>query len=123
MRALDAKRMRKLKEKNLPKALETINKVNMQSESLIFGQIHTKLELSQPKITDQELYDIQKFANSGLNPNVNIDAKSATSKGGATALLMESTYSIRDEMMSTITSQKLVKKRPNITTEKLIKDT
>jgi hypothetical protein len=32
MRALDAKRMRKLKEKNLPKALETINKVNMQSE-------------------------------------------------------------------------------------------
>jgi hypothetical protein len=27
--------MRKLKEKNLPKALETINKVNMQNEQLV----------------------------------------------------------------------------------------
>ncbi len=31
-RALDAKRMRKLKEKNLPKALEAINKVNAVTE-------------------------------------------------------------------------------------------
>jgi hypothetical protein len=31
-RTLDAKRMRQLKEKNLPKALETINLSNSQSE-------------------------------------------------------------------------------------------
>ena len=125
MRALDAKRMRKLKEKNLPKALETINKANMQNEQLVLGQLNTKLELAQPKVTDQELYDIQKFANSGLNPNINVDGKSTTTKGGATALLMESNYSIRDELMSTITTNKqqsLLEKRAKITSEKLMKD-
>jgi hypothetical protein len=86
--------MRKLKEKNLPKALETINKVNMQNEQLVMLQLNTKLELSQPKISDQELYDIQKFANSGLAPNIEIDGKSATSRG-ATALLMDSSYSMK----------------------------
>ena len=65
-RIMDAKRMKKLKEKNLPKALEAINKVNLQSEDLIRSQLNTKLILDQPKITEQELYDIQKFANSGL---------------------------------------------------------
>lgn len=35
MRDLDVKRMKKLKEKNLPKALETINKINLQSEELV----------------------------------------------------------------------------------------
>lgn len=88
--------MKKLKEKNLPQALNTINKANMTSRV----QLHSKLSLSEPKITDQELYDIQKFANSGLIPDV--DGKSTTSKG-ATALLMESNYSMRDEIMSTIT--------------------
>lgn len=62
-RALDSKRMRKLKEKNLPKALETINAVNTQSEAEIMRQIkyNYKLDLAQPKISNQELQDIQKL--------------------------------------------------------------
>lgn len=45
-RALDKKRMKKLKEKNLPKALEAINKANYQSEEIVLGQLNTKLTLS-----------------------------------------------------------------------------
>ena len=58
MRDLDAKRMKKLKEKNLPKALQAINKVNLQSEELVRLQLNTSLILNDPKISEQELYDI-----------------------------------------------------------------
>lgn len=58
-RSLDAQRMKKLKEKNLPQALNTINKANnLHDQHLNMLQLHSKLSLSEPKITDQELYDI-----------------------------------------------------------------
>lgn len=45
MRDLDAKRMKKLKQMNLPKALSVINKVNFQSEDLVRSQLKTRLIL------------------------------------------------------------------------------
>lgn len=66
LRDLDVKRLKKLKEKNLPKALEAINKINMQSEEIVRAQLKTKLILDEPKVSEQELYDIQKFADQGL---------------------------------------------------------
>lgn len=49
--------MKKLKDKNLPKALEAINRTNMQSERNLVQSLkrNSKLELSQPKISDKEL--------------------------------------------------------------------
>ena len=80
--------MKKLREKNLPKALDQINKINYQSEELVKRQLNTKLILEDPKISEQELKDIQKFANSGmLHTDIQNDV---VSKSGATALLMES---------------------------------
>lgn len=56
-RALDAKKIKKMKDKNLPKALEMINKPN---EALI--GIRTQLILPSPQINEEELAAIQKYA-------------------------------------------------------------
>ena len=118
--------MRKLKEKNLPQALSAINKANVQSDTRLLEQLQrgTKLELSEPKISDSELEDIQKFAQSGINGLSNIlmnaDAErveaaltlrsvahskaSMNLKGrGATGHLLSSVQSIKDDVLSTIT--------------------
>ena len=64
--------------------------------------------MAQPKVTDQELYDIQKFANSGLStPSVNDGASTSFDQvskleGPATSILLDSKVSMRDEVMSTI---------------------
>ena len=97
--------MRQLKQKNLPKAMETINKQNFQSEQSLINQLrlNSKLELNQPKISDSELYDIQKYANSGVNQNqFGVDTSDARSKSQATTMLLDTKYSVRDELMSTI---------------------
>jgi len=56
-RALDAKKIKKLKEKNLPKALEMIGRKN----DAMIG-INTKLSLPSPQINEEELEAIQKYA-------------------------------------------------------------
>lgn len=50
-RALDLKRLNKLKQKNLPKAIEEISKAN-DSEAL---QFNTQMILPEPIISDNEL--------------------------------------------------------------------
>jgi len=86
--------------------------------------LNTKLTLEKPKVSEQELLDIQKFANNGLVAPANFDADDTVSKrSGATALLLQSNYSVRDELMSSITQSKaasILNKRP--TTSKLMKD-
>ena len=56
-RALDQKRINKLKQKNLPKAIE---KTNMANESQLL-QFNTKISLPQPIISEAELNQISKF--------------------------------------------------------------
>lgn len=81
-------------------------------------QLNTKLTLAAPKITEAELTEIQKLANQGMAPGD--ESQSVVSKG-ATALLMESNQSARDELISTYTKQSLLKKRSSrVTTDKLI---
>ena len=63
-RALDAKKMKKIKQKNLPKAIELINKANEPGGSII--HINTKLSLPSAQITDSELAQINKYA-AGMN--------------------------------------------------------
>jgi len=80
--------MKKLKEKNLPKALEAINRANMQSEDLVKQSLNTKLILDAPKVSEQELIDIQKFANSGLVAPLSNKDETISRRSGATALLL-----------------------------------
>lgn len=54
-----------MKETNLPKALEIINKLN-KAENLSFK---TKINLQAPKITDKELELIGKMDTSALTSN------------------------------------------------------
>jgi hypothetical protein len=53
-RTLDVKRMKKLKEKNLPMALEAINRANNRSERAMISSLkaNSNLDLSLPKISD-----------------------------------------------------------------------
>lgn len=55
------KRLNKLKQKNLPKAIEEISKVN-DSDAL---QFNTMMMLPEPVISDTELHTISKFAKGG----------------------------------------------------------
>lgn len=61
-------------------------------------------------MSEQELYDIQKFSNSGLlneeELNNNLDDRASLISKSATALLMETNYTNRDEMISSITRSK-----------------
>ena len=57
-RAIDLKRLNKLKQKNLPKAIEQTNGVN----NIQLLQFNTKISLPQPTITDTELVNIGKYA-------------------------------------------------------------
>lgn len=105
--------MRKLKEKNKAKAQEIIIKANSKTETDIMRDLQrsTKLELDEPKVTEKEMYDIKKFAKSGvqnLTEGIGLgddDRKSSiqasTRNGAATALLLDSNYSLKDELMST----------------------
>jgi hypothetical protein len=80
--------------------------------------------LDKPKITDQELHDIQKFASSGIakfGVQENDDATSR--KSGATQMLLDTRYSVKDELLSTIENNKsMLGKRPRVTSDKLMKD-
>lgn len=129
--------MRKLKDKNLPQAFEAINKANFQSDAKILEQLQkgTKLELSEPKISDAELHDIQKFANSGLNGLQNImdsteankveavlslrqaelSKQNQSQRGvGATGHLLSSVKSIKDDLLSTISQNQQNRKNSHL---------
>ena len=124
-RQQDAKRLRQLKEKDLPKALDKINRANYQSDARLLEQLQrgTKLELSRPKLTDSELHDIQKFAQNGISglSNVLLNGPAAERAEGqtlksfsfsntsfnlkgksATGHLLSSVQSIRNDFLSTI---------------------
>ncbi len=58
---LDAKRMKKLKQKNLPKAMEIINKQSANDVSALIGP-RTSLVLPAPQISENELSAIKKYA-------------------------------------------------------------
>ena len=60
-KALDAKRMKKLKQKNLPKAMEIINKQQQSEANAMIGP-RTSLVLPAPQISDNELNAIKKYA-------------------------------------------------------------
>ena len=64
-KALDAKRMKKLKQKNLPKAMEIINKQQTSEVSALLGP-RTSLVLPAPQISDNELNAIKKYASGTL---------------------------------------------------------
>ncbi|CDW71197.1 cell division cycle 5-like protein [Stylonychia lemnae] len=89
-RALDAKKLKKLKQKNLPKALEIINK---NSDSLI--GIRTKLTLPSPQINDDELEMIKKYADG----NHDGMAIAGVDNNAATRALMGN-YSQRDMLQT-----------------------
>lgn len=86
-RALDSKKMKKLKEKNLPKAIEMISKAN-DSNIMIYK---TKLTLPTPQISDNELSAINKYA-SGVADGINAAGETTATK----ALI--GNYSQRDLM-------------------------
>ena len=56
-RAMDLKRLNKLKSKNLPKAIQQTNGVN----NMQLLQFNTRISLPQPTITDSELTNIGKY--------------------------------------------------------------
>ena len=56
-RAIDLKRLNKLKQKNLPKAIEQTNGVN----NIQLLQFNSRISLPQPTITDTELNNIGKY--------------------------------------------------------------
>ena len=60
-RKIDNKRMKNLKQKNLPEALEKINKMNDPSNILQ----RNKLNLPEPQVTDKELEGISKLTAMG----------------------------------------------------------
>lgn len=64
-RALDAKRIKKLKQKNLPKAMEMINKQSTNDAAALLGP-RTSLVLPSPQISDNELNAIKKYATGTL---------------------------------------------------------
>jgi hypothetical protein len=86
-KALDAKRMKKLKQQNLPKAMEIINKQSTNETQAILG-IKTTLTLPAPQITDNELNAIKKYAVGSI-------ADSTMESNGATRALVGN-YSQRD---------------------------
>jgi hypothetical protein len=57
LRILDAKKLKKMKEKNLPKAVEIISRMN-DAHSLNFK---TKLKLQPAKVSNDELSHIGKM--------------------------------------------------------------
>lgn len=85
--------------------------------------------LSEPKISYQELVDIQKIANQGLlaEQDINMLAEKDSSiiSKSPTAHLMESYNTNRDELISNLTRSKknasLLGKRARPTTDKLMK--
>jgi pre-mRNA-splicing factor CDC5/CEF1 len=64
-RKIDDKRMKDLKNSNLPKAFEMINKVNDR-----FSEIRRKkIDLPESNISENELREIKKITNNNLNDN------------------------------------------------------
>ena len=61
-KALDIKRLNKMKQKNLPQAIQQTDKDN--TKELL--QLNTRISLPAPNISDSELHNISKFAGSGL---------------------------------------------------------
>ena len=82
-RALDAKKMSQLKKKNLPKAMELINK----GETML--QTMSKLMLPAPQIGDAELNTIKKYASGDGLAN-------AIGESSAAARALAGNYSQRD---------------------------
>ena len=64
-RKIDEKRMKDLKNSNLPKAFEMINKVNDPSSELR----RKKIDLPESNISENELREIKKITNNNLNEN------------------------------------------------------
>ena len=64
-RKIDDKRMKDLKNSNLPKAFEMINKVNDPSSEIR----RKKIDLPESNISENELREIKKITNNNLNDN------------------------------------------------------
>jgi hypothetical protein len=90
-KVLDEKRMKKLKQKNLPKAMEIINKQSTNDAAALLGP-RTSLVLPAPQISDFELQQINKYASTS-QPLMDGDTS-------ATRALMGN-YSQRDFIMPT----------------------
>lgn len=91
-KALDAKRMKKLKQKNLPKAMEIISKQQQSDASAMIGP-RTSLVLPSPQISDSELTAIKKYASGSL-----ADGGLASDNSATRALV--GNYSQRDVMQT-----------------------
>lgn len=92
-RTLDAKRMKKLKQKNLPKAMEIINKESVNDAAALLGP-RTSLVLPAPLISDNELNAIKKYATGTL-----ADSSLGGAENSATRALVGN-YSQRDVMQT-----------------------
>ncbi len=86
-RKIDQKRMKNLKQKNLPEAIEIINKMNDPTN--VFER--TKLVLPEPQVTDRDLEGISKLTQNGISLN----NSGIIQESNATRVLMGE-YSQRD---------------------------
>lgn len=91
-KALDAKRMKKLKQKNLPKAMEIINKQQQSEANTLIGP-RTSLVLPTPQISDNELNAIKKYASGSMTDGGLVSDSSATRA-------LVGSYSQRDVMQT-----------------------
>jgi len=92
-RALDLKRLNKLKQKNLPKAIEKTNGAN----NMQLLQFNTKISLPQPTISESELSNIGKYA-SGTDSSFTFPNWKAKNQPASQILLGE--YSQREILAS-----------------------
>jgi pre-mRNA-splicing factor CDC5/CEF1 len=85
-RKIDDKRMKNLKQKNLPEALDKINKMNDPANILL----RNKLNLPEPQVTDKELEGISKLTATGLIDSMGLPNRENNNFGdySATKVLM-----------------------------------
>ena len=91
---MDLKRLNKLKQKNLPKAIEEMNKAN----NVQLLQYNNRMSLPQPLISETELSNISKYANGGDESAFALP-KSKLKNASATSMLMGE-YSQREILQS-----------------------
>ena len=83
-RAMDLKRLNKMKQKNLPKAIAEVNKAN----NVQLLQFNTKINLPHPVIPETELQSISRYANGGGNSAFAMPKSKLKNTMSATSMLM-----------------------------------